>query len=190
MSSKPVPQMRLAHMGMYVRDIDRMAAFYKEVLGFVETDRGPGRGHIIVFLTRDPIAHHQLVMESGRPDDSGATHAIQQISFKVKSLDDLRQMYRVVWDRQDITDLKGVDHGNAWSLYFRDPEGNRIEVYLDTPWHVAQPHGYDLDLSLSDQEIRRRTEERIRTDPTLRPFDEWHRDQIRKFESAGIGTQA
>jgi len=186
---KPVPQLRLSHMGMFVRDIERMAAFYKEVLGFVETDRGAARGHQIVFLSRDAAAHHQLVLESGRPGDAGATHAIQQISFKVNALDDLRMMYRAVWDRPDITDLRGVDHGIAWSLYFRDPEGNRIEVYLDTPWHVAQPHGHDLDLSLSDQEIHRRTEERIGADPTLKPVAEWQREQIGKLQAAGVQTR-
>ncbi|MSQ72646.1 MAG: VOC family protein [Betaproteobacteria bacterium] len=183
---KPLPQMQLTHMGMFVRDIDRMAAFYKEVLGFVETDRGEVRGHTAVFLTRDPTSHHQLVLESGRPEDSGATHAIQQISFKVGALDDLRMMYRVVWDRTDITDLKGVDHGIAWSLYFRDPEGNRIEIYLDTPWHIAQPHGHDLDLSLSDEEIHRRTEARIASDPTLIPVAEWQRAHAGKLRETGV----
>ena len=47
------PAMQLRHVGMYVRDIDVMAAFYREVLGFVETDRGEIRGQWVVFLTRD-----------------------------------------------------------------------------------------------------------------------------------------
>ena len=40
-----------------------------------------------------------------------------------------------------------MDHGNAWSLYFRDPEGNRLEVFCDTQWYVEQPCLEDLDLS-------------------------------------------
>ena len=51
------------------------------------------------------------------------------------------------------TDLLAVDPGNAWSLYFRDPEADGIEISLDTPSHVAQPHRVELDLSLSDDEI-------------------------------------
>jgi catechol 2,3-dioxygenase len=25
------------------------------------------------------------------------------------------------------------NHGNAWSIYYSDPEGNRMEVYSATP---------------------------------------------------------
>lgn len=181
-----IAQLRLSHLGVFVRDIERMAAFYKEVLGFVENDRGVARGCSLVFLTRDPFAHHQLVLSSGRPETSGPTHAVQQISFKVESLEDLREMYRAVWHRTDVTQILPTDHGNAWSLYFRDPEENRVELYLDTPWHVAQPHAVDLDLSLSDAEIRRRTEERVRADPTFLPMEEWHRRQVARLAAAGI----
>ena len=33
-----------------------------------------------------------------------------------------------------------VSHGNAWSLYFTDPEGNGLECFVDSPFHVAQPY--------------------------------------------------
>lgn len=181
-----IPQLRLSHMGMFVRDVDRMAAFYKEVLGFVETDRGPANGQYVVFLTRLPSAHHQLVLSSGRPDSSGETHGIQQISFMTESLEDLRRMHRIVVGRDDVSDISPRDHGNAWSLYFRDPEVNRIEVYIDTPWHIAQPHHVSLDLSLSDEEIHRRTEARVRADPTFKPMPERTREQIGVIRAAGI----
>lgn len=181
-----VPKLRLSHLGMFVRDLERMAAFYKEVLGFVETDRGPAHGFHIVFLTRDPQAHHQLVLSTGRPEASGPTHAVQQISFRVDALEDLRRMLAIVSARSDVTDIRPRDHGNAWSLYFRDPELNRIEVYLDSPWHVAQPHHTDLDLALSDAEIMRRTHERIRDDPTLLPMERWQRAQAEKLRGLGV----
>lgn len=184
--SDRLPAMRLAHMGMYVRDLERMAAFYKDVLGFVETDRGPAHGEHVVFLTRSPNAHHQLVLSSGRPDSSGRKHAIQQISFMVESLDDLRAMHAMVRVRDDVSDIAPRDHGNAWSLYFRDPEENRIELYLDSPWHVCQPRHVDLDLALTDAEIHRRTEERIRGEPTFMPMAAWREElaaRLRKRQS-------
>jgi len=183
-----IPQLRFQHVGMFVRDIDGMADFYKDVLGFSETDRGAVSGVTIVYLTRDPAAHHQLVLSGGRTQDSGPAHALQQLSFLVDTLDDLRQMYRNIWDRKDVTGLLPTDHGNAWSLYFRDPEQNRIEIYLDTPWHVAQPHHVDLDLSLSDSVIYRRTEQRVRADPSFKPIEDWRREQAAKLRSAGIAV--
>ena len=180
-----IPRLRLTHLGMFVRDIEKMALFYKEVLGFVETDRGPAHGFFVVFLTRDPAVHHQLVLSTGRPDSSGPTHAVQQISFRVDAIDDLRRMHAIVRAREDVTDIRPRDHGNAWSVYFRDPEENRIEVYLDSPWHVAQPHHTELDLSLSDEEIMRRTEERLRSDPTRVPMESWVRSQADKLRALG-----
>ena len=167
------PTMQLRHVGMYVRDIDVMAAFYREVLGFVETDRGETRGQRVVFLTRDADSHHQLVMETGRPPGEGPGHGMQQLSFKVQALDDLRAMYRVIWDRRDVSRIAPVDHGNAWSLYFHDPEMNRIEIYLDTPWHIAQPHREELDLSLSDAKILALTEQRARRDAGFQPMAQY-----------------
>ena len=184
-----IPQLRLAHMGIFVRDVERMAAFYKEVLGFVETDRGPANGQYVVFLTRHPRAHHQLVLSSGRPDSSGHTHGIQQISFMTDGLEDLRTMHRMVLARDDVSDISPRDHGNAWSLYFHDPEHNRIEIYIDTPWHMAQPHHVDLDLSLSDEEIHKRTEARVRADPTFKPMPERHSEQAEVLRAAGIAIR-
>jgi catechol-2,3-dioxygenase len=181
-----IPQLRLRHMGMYVHDLDRMAAFYKEVLGFIETDRGPANGFHVVFLTRNPRAHHQLVLSSGRPDNSGRTHGVQQISFMVDSLQDLRFMYNVVKKREDVSDISPRDHGNAWSLYFRDPEENRIEIYLDTPWHMAQPHHIDLDLTMTDEQILKRTEAHVKAQPTYKPMPDFVQQQAELMRSHGI----
>ena len=55
--------------------------------------------------------------------------------------------------------------GNVLSVLAlrRDPEANRIEVYTDTPWHIAQPYLEPLDLDLSDAEITRRAKARFET---------------------------
>ena len=44
-----IPDLKLRHMGMFVRDIETMAAFYTDVLGFLITDRGDVRGEKVVF---------------------------------------------------------------------------------------------------------------------------------------------
>ena len=57
------PEPRLAHVGYYVRDLDKMVAFYKRVFGFVVTDHGvstrPG-SPTMAFMSRDPDEHHQI----------------------------------------------------------------------------------------------------------------------------------
>ena len=67
----------------------------------------------------------------------------------MKSIDELRTMYRRVVAR-NVDNLLARNHGNSWSVYFDDPEGNNLEVYLDSPFHVPQPFGEYLDFDLSD----------------------------------------
>jgi catechol 2,3-dioxygenase len=166
---------RLTHMGLYVRDLDRMVAFYTDVLGLIVTDRGPGRapGSELVFMTAAPDCHHQVVLASGR-SDTGDDTPINQISFTVRSLDELRAV-RAQALAHGVTDLRQTSHGNAWSIYFRDPEGNTLEAYLDTPFHVPQPRGDALDLDQPDTAILAATEAACRADPGFRPRAEYMR---------------
>lgn len=69
--------------------------------------------------------------------------------------------------------MRGLNHGNALSIYFLDPEENTVEVYLDTPWYVAQPHGDPLDLDRPDDELWSETEAICRKDPTFKLVEEW-----------------
>ena len=160
---------RLAHMGIFVRDRETMVQFYTEVLGLMVTDQGPGRapGMHLTFMSADPGEHHQVVLVTGRPEDSGF-NPINQVSFLVDLLAQLREVHRRAL-AHGATDLRLVSHGNAWSIYFRDPEGNTLEAYLHTPFHVPQPHGEPLDLSLSDEEILRATEAACAKDPGFMP---------------------
>ncbi|WP_457824679.1 VOC family protein, partial [Staphylococcus aureus] len=54
-------------------------------------------------------------------------------------------------------DMEGRNHGNSWSIYFKDPEGNILELYTATPWYVSQPWRVALDLSQTDEQIEAET---------------------------------
>jgi catechol 2,3-dioxygenase len=69
--------------------------------------------------------------------------------------------------------MRGLNHGNALSIYFSDIEQNTVEVYLDTPWYITQPHGEPLDLQKSDAQLWAETERGCRADPTFMPVAEW-----------------
>ena len=165
-----------AHMGIFCRDLERMTAFYCEVFNLVRTDHGHGHtmDFDIQFLSGSPDQHHQVVLASGRAADAPST--VMQISFKVQSLDQLREARRRALALA-ATKLRAMSHGNALSIYFDDPEGNRIEVYLDTPWHVSQPHGQALDLELPDAQVWAEVERICRADPSFKPMTQW-RDEF------------
>jgi catechol 2,3-dioxygenase len=155
---------RLAHVGVYAQDKAKLERFYTTVLGLLVTDSGEGRNGVeLTFMSANPDNHHQFVLVSGRPDTAGF-NPINQISFMVDSLADLREVHGRAL-ANGATDMRVVSHGNAWSCYFKDPEGNTVEAYLDTPFHVPQPHGVPLDLAKSDDEILRETEDACRKDP-------------------------
>ena len=159
---------KLAHMGIFVRDREKMVKFYSDVLGLMVTDEGdPGTGTYLTFMSADPGEHHQVVLVTGRPEDNGF-NPINQVSFLVESLEQLREVHRRALDR-GATAMRTVSHGNAWSIYFLDPEGNRLEAYLHTPFYVPQPHGEPLDLTKSDDEILHVTEAACAKDPGFMP---------------------
>jgi len=170
----------MSHIGLYVHDLLRMEDFYTRVLGFTVTDRGKVRGADIVFTSWDPKDHHQVALVSGRPKDLAFNH-INQISFRVASVEDLQAIWARVKNEPGATDLRPMDHGNAWSLYFRDPEGNRLEVFCDTQWYIAQPCIEDLDLSLPAEQLRAKSEAFCRAAPGFKPIAQYRAEVAAKM---------
>ena len=173
MQALTIPQ--LSHFGIYVIDIDAMTRFYTEVFGLRLTDQGEGRNFKVKlhFLSGSPEQHHQLVLAGGRL--AGSPSTVMQMSFKVGTIDQLRQV-RAAALAAGATQMRNMNHGNALSIYFSDLEGNTVEVYLDTPWYVPQPHGDPLDLEKPDEEIWAETEALCRADPAFKPAEQWSRN--------------
>lgn len=137
----------LGHVGLYVRDPAVMIDFYSNFLGLTVTDRG--ENDRIVFLSARPEEeHHELAL--ARSEDHHTDP--QQISFTVGSLTDLRSFYSQIKERGYPID-RVVSHGNAFGCYFRDPEGNRVEVYWHTDKDWPQPYGEPIDLDRSEEEL-------------------------------------
>ncbi|MGE0310755.1 MAG: VOC family protein [Lautropia sp.] len=176
------PGFRFSHFGMYVVDIVSMEAFYRRVLSFTVTDRGqlpgPDGPMELVFLSRDPDEHHQIVLISGRPDTT-AFNPINQISLKADSLATLRAMAKTLHDEG----LAGtsITHGNAVSIYVPDPEGNRLELYVDLPWYVSQPMRVPVDLSPDDETLMRQLESHARSLPGFMPRAQWRAEMARRM---------
>jgi catechol 2,3-dioxygenase len=161
-----------SHMGFYVRDLERMGRFYREVMCFFETDRGNLGPVQLVFLSRDPSEHHQIVLATGRPTDLNFS-VINQISMRVPDLATLKAVHQRVAAELEVTDLVSATHGNAVSIYFRDPEGNRLEVFMDMPWYCEQPMREPIDLDQSDEAIMAAAEALARSRPRFRSRAQW-----------------
>ena len=166
------PRISLSHAGFHVNDINKMINFYVRVFGFTVTDRGGDR---LAFLCGDPKDHHQLIMVAGRDTEKGCKH-YSHMAFRVDSMATLREIYAKVSADDEASDIRTTTHGNAWSVYFQDPEGNRAEAFIDTPWYVQQPFLEPYDIEQSDEEIYKYTEELLAKHDTTRPVEEWRKD--------------
>ncbi len=178
------PDMTLSHLELYVADVARMEAFYTGCLGFVVTDRGEGAGGL-VFLSRSPGEHHQVVLNPRAPGRPGAG-PLDHVALRVRSLADVRAVHASLAAYPDCG-VQAVSHGSTWSLYFRDPEGNRLEVFADTPWHVDQPCGFRIDLALDDAALHAATRAAIEGRPGFREAAAWRREHAARLAPRGDG---
>lgn len=179
---------RFKHFGIHVYDLDAMVEFYTQMFGMVVSDYSVEDHLQIAFMTASPDDHHQVVLIGGRKEGVQSADLLNQISYKTDTLDELLAIYRSARD-QGLDDIEPVTHGNSWSCYFRDPEGNRQEVYCDTPWYVTQPHFTLMNFDQPVDQLRAETEKLVRQDPSFRMRDEWQAE-IRASIEAKLAARA
>ena len=173
------PNLKFSHMGLSCLDVPRMESFYTGVLGFTVTDRGHAEGMDLVFLSRDPNDHHQIVLAGGRPENLPANTAhpqfgpsINQISFLTGGIADIRDMHERL-QAGGASSIFPANHGIAWSIYCHDPEGNNLEFFCDTEWYFPQPFLIPLDLSKSDEELYDLTKRFAEEQEGFQPYAQW-----------------
>jgi catechol 2,3-dioxygenase-like lactoylglutathione lyase family enzyme len=127
---------RLGHVGLAVRDMDRMVDFYRSVLGMAVSDRmaypedAPLREGTWLRCGAD---HHVLALFTQRRDGAadGRTGAgLHHLAFELGSFEELRAAARVLRDRQvTVEAVRQGGPGCQLRVYFRDPEDNLVELY-------------------------------------------------------------
>ena len=138
------------HVGLTARDPAALAAFYRDVLGL----------EVVGGSTTDTSAFGASAFLSSNPAEEShdlalfANPAYQHTAFKVGSLAHLRAMYQRVLGR-GVQVKMAFNHGVSIAFYFEDPEGHLIEVYWPTGARWPQPYGEPIDLTLSEEALRR-----------------------------------
>jgi catechol 2,3-dioxygenase len=127
----------LGHLVLYVRDVRRSAAFYRDVLGWNQIMPEPGHDPMGVAAFSSGRTHHELLLiEVGgdaAPVPGGRRVGMYHFGLNVgESDDDLREMLAKV-RAAGATVVGASDHTVTHSLYILDPDGNEVELYVDVP---------------------------------------------------------
>jgi catechol-2,3-dioxygenase len=129
----PIPITRLNHAVLFVRDVDRAAAFYRDVFGFVEMERPAG---MRAAFMRSPLGgnHHDLGLFEVGPDavkPPRGSVGLYHLAWQVPTIEDLAAARGALREARALTGAS--DHGVSKSLYGRDPDGNEFEVMWQVP---------------------------------------------------------
>ncbi len=125
----------LGHLVLYVRDVERSARFYGEVLGWPRLDVGvPG---VAVAAFSGGRTHHELLLIEVGPDvaplPAGRRVGLYHFGLKVGDHDDDLRAASARVEAAGVPVLGASDHTVTHSLYLADPDGNEIELYVDVP---------------------------------------------------------
>lgn len=123
----------LGHIVLYVRDVNRSRAFYRDVLGWKEIPGLPEGVPVAAFSSGR--THHELLLiqvgEGATPIPAGRRLGMYHFGLKVGESDEELRAALATLQEQNVKIVGANDHGVTHSLYIEDPDGNEIELYID-----------------------------------------------------------
>lgn len=128
MSPGREPRFTLDHVELYVPDRASAAAWYARVLGcepVAGTEAWASDSGGPLMISPDG-GKTKLALFVGEPQGDRPTAGFHRVAFRVSATEFLAFTARMAG--LGVTDTRIVDHGSAWSVYFSDPVGYRLEV--------------------------------------------------------------
>jgi catechol-2,3-dioxygenase len=153
-----MPIQRLNHAVLYVRDAQRSAAFYEEVLGFRRLTELPGA----VFMRAPGSTNdHDLglfsVGDGAGPTEAGRrTVGLYHLAWEVDTLDELDRIAKVLSDAGAL--VGASDHTTTKALYAHDPDGIEFEVSWLLPANLLTPEVTEGRTSVQPLDLEREIE--------------------------------
>lgn len=134
---------KLAHVVLRSPRYDDVINWYRIVLEAEVMVSTPG----VSFLTYDEEHHRIAIINApGIPDSNPQASGVDHIAFTYETIDDLFATYERL-KAAGIEPHWSVNHGPTLSFYYRDPDGNRVELQIDI---FASNHEVNAWLAQSD----------------------------------------
>jgi catechol 2,3-dioxygenase-like lactoylglutathione lyase family enzyme len=124
----------LRHVALNARDLDAMKRFYVDLLGFA-VEWEPDADNIYLSSGIDNLALHRAAIGRGAsPDAAARPSPLDHVGLIVRAPDDVDRWARFLESRGVVLDAQPRTHRDgARSLYFRDPDGNAIQIIHHPP---------------------------------------------------------
>jgi catechol 2,3-dioxygenase len=131
----------LGHLVLYVRNLERSASFYRDVLGWRQILGGPADSPLpfraAAFSAPSGRTHHELLLievgEDAAALPAGRRVGLYHFGLKVGDSDDELREALAALEANQVNVVGASDHTVTHSLYITDPDGNEIELYVDVP---------------------------------------------------------
>lgn len=124
------PETRVGHIHLKVTDLERAIGFYRDIMGFELTQR---YGDQAAFLSAGGY-HHHVGLNTWHSRGAGPAPeraaGLYHVAFLFPDRPSLAAVLARVLEAGIPLD-GAADHGVSEAVYFRDPDGNGIELYID-----------------------------------------------------------
>jgi catechol 2,3-dioxygenase-like lactoylglutathione lyase family enzyme len=118
----------LRHLALKVRDLDAMKRFYVDLLGF-SVDWEPDADNVYLTSGTDNVALHRALPAQAHASAKGFASSLDHLGLVVAVADDVDRWAAFLQDRGVTLDAAPRTHRDgARSCYFRDPDGNLIQI--------------------------------------------------------------
>jgi catechol 2,3-dioxygenase len=164
-AARPIdPEVRIGHVHLRTAGIDRVRAFYVEIMGFdvVFEARGvPGWGTTgdILFVSAGGYHHHlgfNTWKSAGAPPQPDGVTGLHHVALNFSSKARLAEVVQRLID-SDVPLRQLTDHGTHLAVYLSDPDGNDLELAWDRPFGEWPAYGAEdapaIDAPLDLEEL-------------------------------------
>jgi catechol 2,3-dioxygenase len=118
---------KVGHVVLNVKDVDASVKFYSEALGMEVMRLTEGNAAFLSFGTQ----HHDIALFKAPEGAEVGKLGLNHIAFQIEGGEtELRQLYgRLIQQGAKVDHTTA--HGATHSIYFFDPDGNRLEIFCE-----------------------------------------------------------